>query len=839
MTRFVATSIDGEIHGIVCFKNQDNIFELSLVELTKGKIVRNYQVPFLNDKKEAKVCVADGNAGSNYFVVVQKCSIFVVDKSSSNFITHTSVNPINVVACHPEEEMLATGDTSGKILLWRNIFEKHAVKAELHWHHMIVLSLEFSQSGTILYSGGVECVLVKWQIKEKSVTKGFLPRLSGDVKQISVDPKHDKITISTDDNAIQIINSNFNQLKSIQDFTRIARYDLGTISEMFPAGLQLNPRNHHIVTNGRIGHLQFFSTRTLKLLFNVDISMRNVMPREKKQNIFSTQVTRVAFSMNWMATVESWNDKVHSPDSRLKFWRFLETHQNYSLHTQIEQAHAKEIVAIEFSSHKKLKDVICATAGLDNRIKIWSLEKTDDVKSARTLWLCIEELSYKNLPVRHFGFSQDSSLIGGGFGNVLCVWDTLQFKLKCSLSAPAALDGSTNRVILTLPGKPLKKTKGIADTTIENRRKILELMKAAIDGTGGESLVKTLSQEQRKRYFTQKNSKVTKPKELSKAEKETIFKRVIAIPDLSFNQKIEILHKLNIYYKISNRIEKELTDFITRTSAENHELFRNLFFKLDHIKSQEKYKLQWRFRMWNSLTSKRNRKVVTVRKLLTHKVENEKLEKLKAKNLQSEKFLPIKNLTKITNVVFCSEEQSHLVVLTTPDRVLIWNLLTLKLQGSFKLHTKFITLDPLTNLIAVFTKYNELFVFHPNPALTIHHQKNLPDICGAVWSPRDNPRAQSVNVNWQAMSQLLFLNKNQEICCLKFPGEEDYGNAAPYMNLTNGFTTNTPFAAMIAQKITDETTKDSSGMTKRIAVSGSGAVKDVSSADYRHFIFLE
>jgi hypothetical protein len=137
-------------------------------------------------------------------------------------------------------------------------------------------------------------------------------------------------------------------------------------------------------------------------------------------------------------------------------------------------------------------------------------------------------------------------------------------------------------------------------------------------------------------------------------------------------------------------------------------------------------------------------------------------------------------------------------------------------------------LDPLTYLVAIFNKYNELFVFHPSPAMTIHHQRNIPDIYSAIWVPRESPRAQSVNVNWQATSQLLILNHKQEICTFKIPGDEDYGDAAPFMEISNGFKTNTPFAAMIAQKITDETTKDASGVTKRIAVGGNGAVKDVS-----------
>lgn len=220
--------------------------------------------------------------------------------------------------------------------------------------------------------------------------------------------------------------------------------------------------------------------------------------------------------------------------------------------------------------------------------------------------------------------------------------------------------------------------------------------------------------------------------------------------------------------------------------------------------------------------------MVTVRKLLTRKLDQQLLEKKKAREAESEQFIPIKNLTHVTNVIFCAEEYSHLVIVTTPERLLIWNLLTLKIQGSFKLHTKFITLDPLTNLVAVFTKYNELFIVHPSPALTIHQQKNVPDIYGAIWVPQENPKEQYVDVNWQATSQLLFLNQQQEICCFKMPGEEDYASTAPFMEFSNGFTTRTPFAAMIAQKITDETARDSNGETRRIMISRSGAVKDVS-----------
>lgn len=830
--RFVLTSIDSELHGIVAYKEQDDKVKIALVHLSTGKVARSYDIPFIKEL-DPRIRLSEG--GAKFFVAVQKSTLFIVDKHSSSFIAHNNVFQINVVACHPEEDLVATGDCKGRIVLWRNIFDKNPVKAELHWHHMIVLSLAFSQSGTILYSGGVECVLVKWQINEKAITKDFLPRLSGSVKQISVDSNRDKITLSTDDNAIHLISSNLKVIRSIQDFTRVSPYDLG-LSVPFPAGIQINPRNQHLVLNGRIGHLQFFSTRTMKLLFNVDISMRNVVPRQKKQNIFSTEVTHTAFSMSWMATVETWNDKVNSPDSRLKFWKFDANAQTYALHTQIEQAHAKEIISLEFSSQQETNELICASAGRDRCIKIWSLEKSENVKNAKLIWLCIEQLSYKNLPVTRIAFSQDSSLIAAGFGNVLCVWDSMSFKLKCALSSQASNDGSANRVMITLPPKPVKKSSHV-ENTLEKRRQIVDLMRSMISEKCDESLVKKMSQEKKSRYFTQKSVDTVKAKSLSKAEKETIFKRVLAIQDLSFNQKIQILHKLHIYYNISSRVEQELVDYMRHRTFECQQLYKNLNRKVGQIKSHEKYKLQWRFRTFNLLSSKRNRKAVTVRKLLTQKIDEKLLdiqkEKEHTENLRH--LLPIKNLTHVSNVVFCTEELSHLAIVTTLDRVLIWDLLSLKLQGSFKVHTKFITLDPRTNLVAVFTKYNELFVFHPNPALTIHHQKKMPEVFGAIWVPRENPRSQSINVNWQAASQLLFLNEQQEVCAIQLPGEEDYANTAPFMEITNNFNHNTPFAAMIAQTITDETTKDSRGMTKRITVSGSGAVKDVSNP-FKHLL---
>jgi NET1-associated nuclear protein 1 (U3 small nucleolar RNA-associated protein 17) len=792
-----------------------------LFELKSGRIIYNYDIPFIQGYK---VKIADGN--SKYFVAIQKRMAFVIDKFSKTYVAHDNFHGMNVVACHPEDDCFATGDANGKVKLWRNIFSKHAVTQEFHWHHMIVLSLAFSQSGTMLYSGGNEKVLVKWNIADKNFSKNFLPRLPGSLMQISVDSLHDKIALSVDDNSIQIINSNLMIVKVIQEMTQASIYDLGLSQNRYPAGIHLNPRNNQLVLNGRIGHLQFLSSKSLKLLYNMDISMRNSIPRQRETNIFSTEITHVATSFNWLVTVESWNDRVVTPDSRLKFWKFLEDKQTYSLHTQVEQAHMKEITCVEFSSKNDIKNLLCATAGQDKIIKIWSLEKSEDVENAKMIWLCIEQLSYKNLLVKSLNFSNDSSILAGGFGNILCLWNTKNFELKASLSAPAVFDGSINRVLINIPSNKSKNKMKKVDEILEKRKKIVDLMKQMIEDKSNDSLVKNITEE-KSRYFKQKQVKKEKLNLLNKAEKKTIFNNILKINELNFNQKIQILHKLSIYYKISNRIESEVFEFMKRGIETDQQCYKRTYQSIIFLKNDDKYKMQWRFRTWNNLISKRNRKFVSVRNLLTKKVFVNNIEKFKEQK-EGENFLPIKNLTQITNVFFCSDELSHLVVITTPKKLLVWNLLTLKLHGSFNIQVKFATIDPITNLLAIFTKFHELFIFSLWPYLVLHRQKNMPEIYGAIWIPREFPTSKSLNVNWQASSQLLFLNHNQELCRIRTPEDDDFKSTTPYLETTNEPTSNTPFAAMIAKKINDETTKDVNGFSKRVAVSGTGAVKDVS-----------
>ena len=103
------------------------------------------------------------------------------------------------MAIHPNEDCIATGTITGKIIIWYNYLNNKQLNGEdldykryfnirptesvLHWHSLPVLSVSFSKEGSILLSGGHECVLVKWMFKTGQ--KDFKPRLGAPITDIT------------------------------------------------------------------------------------------------------------------------------------------------------------------------------------------------------------------------------------------------------------------------------------------------------------------------------------------------------------------------------------------------------------------------------------------------------------------------------------------------------------------------------------------------------------------------------------------------------------------------------------------------------------------------------
>lgn len=207
-----------------------------------------------------------------YFALIQENILYCVDyfKGRSKAWKNAKGNALTCLATHPTEQLVATGDTSGRIFLWRELFEKkEPMTALYHWHHTAVNSIAFSLSGSHFFSGGYENVLVKWDVNAVH-ERQFVPRMWGAALHIVVGDNNQKLAIAADDNEIQIFDAQLVPKVVIQNFTWVPNDK--TIGCKFPVGLKVNPRNSSLVMNGRIGHLQFFSTHTKNLLYNVSRS---------------------------------------------------------------------------------------------------------------------------------------------------------------------------------------------------------------------------------------------------------------------------------------------------------------------------------------------------------------------------------------------------------------------------------------------------------------------------------------------------------------------------------------------------------------------------------------
>lgn len=210
-------------------------------------------------------------SGQHYFALIQNNVLWCVDYERGRAKKWKNIQgiPLNCVACHPIEQLVATGDISGRILLYRKIFSDGEPMTTLYaWHHTVVNSIAFTVSGVQFYSGGLENTLVRWSIKDPNYRE-YLPRMLGTPMHICVGADNQKVAVSADDNGIQILNAQLNPTAIIQNFTW-APNDKTNVPK-FPIGLKVNPRTSSLVLNGRVGHLQFFSTHTKNLLYNVSL----------------------------------------------------------------------------------------------------------------------------------------------------------------------------------------------------------------------------------------------------------------------------------------------------------------------------------------------------------------------------------------------------------------------------------------------------------------------------------------------------------------------------------------------------------------------------------------
>lgn len=109
------------------------------------------------------------------------------------------------------------------------------------------------------------------------------------------------------------------------------------------------------------------------------MTCQNRLNIEAGKILYNLYVSNAGLNSDWLATAEIQDDHENTIESRLKFWRFDEQKQEYTLNTQIELPHENGIRCLEFSSPHSIDNLLCATSG-EFDVKIWALEDSTNFK---------------------------------------------------------------------------------------------------------------------------------------------------------------------------------------------------------------------------------------------------------------------------------------------------------------------------------------------------------------------------------------------------------------------------------------------------------------------------
>lgn len=109
--------------------------------------------------------------------------------------------------------------------------------------------------------------------------------------------------------------------------------------------------------------------------------MDNRLSLEMNKILYNTRITHAAFNVDWLVTAESLDDLEHLAETRLKFWKYDAQKSTYVLNTQCESPHVGGVTALQFSSSFNVENLLCASTGLDRKLKMWSLEQSEVIDS--------------------------------------------------------------------------------------------------------------------------------------------------------------------------------------------------------------------------------------------------------------------------------------------------------------------------------------------------------------------------------------------------------------------------------------------------------------------------
>ncbi|CAD6267019.1 unnamed protein product [Miscanthus lutarioriparius] len=416
--------------------------QMRIYDLTKGRQVGG----LLAETRKPEKIVASSSGEFLGITNKRKLHIWSIpmkdfkpDKMRKIKLRHTK--HLTTLAFHPTERTVAGGDVTGRILIWRcfgnSKFSESSVKSKedegrdgvrgdddadtcttWHWHSSSVKFLKFSSDGAYLFSGGLEGVIVVWQLDTGK--RRYKPRLGSPLLFFVDSPDSSISCVSCTNNQVYLLRMpNLEVMRSIAGIKLpIASPNLvGADRAVY--GFDYTNRLVAIPTEDYF--IQFYN-----LFENAEVSEMQVCERNFQPNDDITMyISLVSLSIdgNLMCTVD-----VKLPEEELgglvtlKFWNHGSRAGHYFLSTIIYEPHSDAgVSSVAFRPGRNM----AVSSSFGGNFKVWvqSLPSQSSDERNYSGWRCQSVGSYKKKPMTSVAFSADGSVLAVAAENVITLWD--------------------------------------------------------------------------------------------------------------------------------------------------------------------------------------------------------------------------------------------------------------------------------------------------------------------------------------------------------------------------------------------------------------------------------
>ncbi|KAG6770070.1 hypothetical protein POTOM_025737 [Populus tomentosa] len=362
-------------------------------------------------------------------------------------ITLHHTKKMNVLAFHPTQRIVAAGDVTGRILIWRgfgdrtfadgdglvsrkltnNEEERPGVRGDddadtcttWHWHSAEVNVLFFSSDGAYLYSGGKEGVLVVWQLD--TGRKKFLPRIGSPLLWFTDSPDPSLSSISCADNQIHLLKMpSMEILKSISGIKLPCSFP--EMCNGLQSGIAFDCNAGLVALRTENYCIQLYSLFDDRGISEVVVCERNHQPGDEVTVVVTLAALSLDGSMMSTAEVKLAEEGLGGLVC-LKFWALGSQNKEFSLSTIVYEPHRDAgISAIAF--HPTRPMAVSSSYGGD--FKVWVCnngiqEMNEPLPNSG--WTCHAVGSYKKKPMTAATFSSDGSVLAVAAETVITLWD--------------------------------------------------------------------------------------------------------------------------------------------------------------------------------------------------------------------------------------------------------------------------------------------------------------------------------------------------------------------------------------------------------------------------------